>query len=114
MIYNIPQKKLNDVQNNGYLKIAQYFVSITVDQRYFQLINSPICQLFILNILWLKVNDMSPNDMSLLRYPVYSTSHGLPLSMLSVVDSFLILNENIFSIVVCLCNFHYLFPVFYS
>ena len=41
-------------------------------------------------------------------------SHGLPLSMLSVVDSLLILNEKFFSIVACLCNFHCLFLVFYS
>ena len=34
--------------------------------------------------------------MFLLRYPVYNTSHNLPLNMLSVVDSLLILNENIF------------------
>ena len=57
---------------------------------------------------------ISPNDMSLLRYPVCNTSLGLPLNMLSVVDSLLILNENIFSIVVYQYDFHCLFPVFYS
>ena len=34
--------------------------------------------------------------MCLLRNPVYNTSLGLPLIMLSVVESLLILNENIF------------------
>ena len=52
--------------------------------------------------------------MSLLRYPVYNISLGLPLNMLSMVDSLLILNENIFSKVVYRYNFHCLFPVFYS
>ena len=47
------------MQNNGYLKIAKYFITISIDQRYFQLANSPNCQLFILNILWLKVNDIA-------------------------------------------------------
>ena len=41
-------------------------------------------------------------------------SLGLPLNMLSVVDSLLILNENIFSMAVYKYNFHCLLPVFYS
>ena len=35
------------MQNDGYLKIVQYFITISVDQQYFQLVNSPIYQLFL-------------------------------------------------------------------
>ena len=47
------------MQNDGYLKVAQYFFTISVDQRYFQWVNNPIYQLFILNIRWLKVNNIT-------------------------------------------------------
>ena len=41
------------------LKLLNISFTISVDQQYFQLANCPNYLLFILNIFWLKVNDIA-------------------------------------------------------
>ena len=70
---SFPSLSVNDIFNLSITPFTSFYIeySLAQSKRYHQI-------------------------MSLLRYPVYNTSQGLPLNMLSVVDSLLILNENIF------------------
>ena len=104
------------MQNNGYLKIAQYFITISVDQWYFQLANSPNYQLFILNIRWLKVNDIVKwyvfIDVASINYLTWFAVEYVAVEYVWQFVNFQW--KQFFSIVACLRNFHCLFLVIYS